>query len=66
MMKRSLKRMQCVGSVLMYVKKEIRLKWNAAAKVTSDLYMKNVQLSGLALKETRLVKYVGKRFRIYR
>jgi hypothetical protein len=59
MMKKFLKRKLYVGSVLMYVKKGIHSKWNAVVKVPSDLYMKTVQLSGLAPKETRTVMYVG-------
>ncbi len=65
MMKRFLKRKQCAGSVLMNVTKEIHLRWNAVAKVPSDLYTKTVQLNGLVLKETRLVKYVGRWFGTY-
>ena len=64
-MKKLLKRKLYVGSVLMYVKKEIHSKWNVVAKVTSDLYMKTVQLSGLTPKETSIVMYAGKKLRTY-
>lgn len=65
MMKKFLKRKLYVGSVLMYVKKEIHSKWSAVAKVPFNLYMKNVQLSGLVQKEIRTVMYAGKRLRTY-
>lgn len=64
-MKKFLKKKRYAGYVLMNVKNKIRSKWNAVAKVLSDLYMKSVQLSGLAQKETRHARYVGMRFRIY-
>lgn len=62
MIKRFLKRKQSAGSALMFVKKEILSRWNAAAKVTSDLYMNNVQLNGLAWKGTKTVMFVDKKF----
>ena len=64
-MKKFLKKKQYAGFVLMNVKNKIRSKWNAVAKVLSDLYMNSVQLSGLAQEETGHVRYVARRFRIY-
>lgn len=64
-MKKFLKKKQYVGFVLMNVKNKTHSKWNAVAKVLSDLYMNSVQLGGLAQEETGHVRYVGRRFRIY-
>lgn len=66
MMRRLLKRKQCAGSVLIYVKKEIHSKWNAVAKVPLDLYTKNVQSGGFPRKATKIAKCVGKRFKTCR
>lgn len=64
-MKKLLKRKQFVEFVLTHVKKKTLSKWNAVAKETSGLYTKIVQLNGLAEKETRTVKSVGRKYRIY-
>lgn len=53
------------GYVLIDVKKATHWRWNAAVKVPLDFYMKNVQSSGLATKETRIVMSVGKKLPIY-